>query len=69
MALWFKANKLAVNTSKTKYMIFRTKGKKITNNHGPLIFDENAVASGLSCGADVQSDRSDLSYSLPPPPS
>ena len=27
MAVWFRANKLAVNKGKTKYMIFRTKGK------------------------------------------
>ncbi len=28
MAAWFRANKLVVNISKTKYMIFRSKGKK-----------------------------------------
>ena len=27
IALWFKANKMAVNTSKTKFIIFRTHGK------------------------------------------
>ena len=31
MAIWFKANKLAVNKNKTKYMIFHVKGKKIEN--------------------------------------
>jgi hypothetical protein len=31
IALWFKANKMAVNTSKTKYIIFRTHGKIINN--------------------------------------
>ena len=41
MALWFKANKLAVNKTKTKFMIFRTKGKKIPINLPPLLFDEN----------------------------
>jgi hypothetical protein len=30
MAIWFRANKLAVNISKTKYMIFRMRGKKLT---------------------------------------
>jgi Reverse transcriptase (RNA-dependent DNA polymerase) len=29
IALWFKANKMAVNISKTKYIIFKPKGKKI----------------------------------------
>jgi hypothetical protein len=27
MAVWFRANKLAVNVNKTKYMIFHTVGK------------------------------------------
>jgi hypothetical protein len=29
MAVWFRANKLAVNISKTKYIIFRMRGKKL----------------------------------------
>jgi len=41
MAIWFKANKLAVNKSKTKYIIFRTKGKKLPQNLPPLVIDEN----------------------------
>ncbi len=28
---WFDSNKMAINVSKTKYIIFRTKGKKIDN--------------------------------------
>jgi hypothetical protein len=31
MAVWFRANRLAVNINKTKYMIFHMKGKKILN--------------------------------------
>jgi len=27
MAIWFRANKLAVNKGKTKFIIFRTRGK------------------------------------------
>ena len=41
MAIWFKANKLAVNISKTKYIIFKTKGKKLPNVIPPIIYDEN----------------------------
>jgi hypothetical protein len=41
MAIWFKANKLAVNKSKTKYIIFRTKGKKLPQNLPPLVINEN----------------------------
>jgi Reverse transcriptase (RNA-dependent DNA polymerase) len=29
LAIWFKANKLSVNAEKTKYMIFRTKNRKV----------------------------------------
>ena len=29
-AQWFRSNKMAVNTSKTKFIIFHTKGKKLT---------------------------------------
>jgi hypothetical protein len=32
---------MAVNTSKTKYIIFRTQGKKITNNDCVLYFNSN----------------------------
>jgi hypothetical protein len=43
MAIWFRANKLAVNKSKTKYMIFRTKGKALPNNLPDVIFNENEL--------------------------
>ena len=36
MANWYRANRLAVNTSKSKYIIFHGKGKKI--NFIPQIF-------------------------------
>ncbi len=36
MAVWFCANRLAVNINKTKYMIFHMKGKKILNP--PVIY-------------------------------
>ena len=41
MACWFKANKLAVNKSKTKFIIFRMKGKKLPANLPNLVFNEN----------------------------
>ena len=43
MAIWFQANKLAVNKSKTKYIIFRTKGKKLPQNMPPIVIDENDI--------------------------
>ena len=39
MAVWFRANKLAVNKNKTKFMIFRTRGKKLDANIPDLIFN------------------------------
>jgi hypothetical protein len=41
IAVWFRSNKMAVNTSKTKYIIFRTHGKKINNNECQLLFNSN----------------------------
>jgi len=41
MAIWFKANKLAVNKTKTKFIIFRSKGKKIPINIPQLVYNEN----------------------------
>jgi hypothetical protein len=41
IAVWFRANKLAVNVSKTKYMIFRTTSKKISNDIPDLVIDAN----------------------------
>jgi hypothetical protein len=43
MALWFRANKLAVNKSKTKYMIFHMRGKKIDVNTLDVIYNENEL--------------------------
>ena len=39
--LWFKANKMAVNTSKTKYIIFRTQGKYINDAECNLVYNNN----------------------------
>ena len=41
MAQWFKANKLAVNKTKTKYIIFRAKGKTLPENLPDVVYDEN----------------------------
>jgi hypothetical protein len=42
LANWFQSNKMAVNISKTKYIIFRTKGKRIINPP-PVLFNSNEV--------------------------
>ena len=41
MAIWFRANKLAVNKSKTKFIIFRTRGKPVPQNLPDVVFNEN----------------------------
>jgi len=41
MAVWFRANKLAVNISKTKYMIFTMRGKKIDADLPPVLYNAN----------------------------
>ena len=44
LANWFRANKMAVNLSKTKYLIFHTKGKKITNfDNNSIVYDGNKI--------------------------
>jgi hypothetical protein len=42
LAKWFRANKMAVNVSKTKFMIFKNKGVRIPNEiNDQLIYDDN----------------------------
>jgi hypothetical protein len=43
LAVWFKANKMAVNVSKTNYIIFHTKGKQINLNGCDVVFDSNEI--------------------------
>jgi Reverse transcriptase (RNA-dependent DNA polymerase) len=40
---WFRANKMAVNISKTKFIIFHTKGKRINLNGKTLVFNNNEI--------------------------
>ena len=40
MALWYRTNKMVVNTSKTKFIIFHSKGKKIKNITN-LVYNSN----------------------------
>jgi hypothetical protein len=44
IAVWFKANKMATNTGKTKYIIFRAKNKKINPINLNLVYDANDPA-------------------------
>jgi hypothetical protein len=42
MAAWFRANRMAVNVSKTKYIIFKSRGKAIKlNDDEGIFYDDN----------------------------
>jgi hypothetical protein len=43
IANWFRANKMAVNTAKTKFIIFRTRGKIINPDDCQLVFNSNEI--------------------------
>ena len=43
VANWYRANKMAINTSKTKFIVFRTHGKKIEANQCILNFNCNEI--------------------------
>ena len=57
LANWFKSNKMAVNISKTKYIIFRTKGKKIDTNCAKDIFNNNEIGATQNPDLLTQLDR------------
>jgi hypothetical protein len=41
MAVWFRSNKVTDNISKTKYMIFKIKGKILKPDIPDLVYNEN----------------------------
>ena len=41
MVIWFRANKLMLNKEKTKFIIFRSKGKRLPPVLPDLVIDEN----------------------------
>jgi hypothetical protein len=43
IANWFRSNKMAVNRSKTKFIIFRTRGKRIEPQDCRLLFNSNEI--------------------------
>jgi retron-type reverse transcriptase len=43
LATWFRANKMCVNTSKTKFIIFHSKGKKVELNGKTVVFNNNEL--------------------------
>ena len=43
IANWFRANKMSVNTAKTKFIVFRTRGKRVDPDHCNLMFNNNEI--------------------------
>jgi hypothetical protein len=43
VAVWFRTNKMALNVSKTKYIIFHAKNKKVEMNDLKLVYNANAT--------------------------
>jgi hypothetical protein len=43
IANWFRSNKMAVNTAKTKFIVFRTRGKPINPRDCRLLFNSNEI--------------------------
>ncbi len=41
LATWFRANKMAVNIAKTKYIIFHSKGKKLKMEDLQILYNDN----------------------------
>jgi hypothetical protein len=41
IAQWFRANKMMVNISKTKYIIFHNKGKSVEMANNEIVYDDN----------------------------
>jgi hypothetical protein len=40
---WLRSNKMAINTAKTKYIVFRTRGKKIDPAECRLVYNDNEI--------------------------
>jgi hypothetical protein len=43
IANWFRSNKMALNTNKTKFMVFRTRGKPINEADCHLVYDSTEL--------------------------
>ena len=44
IAIWFQANKIAINADKTKYIIFHAKNKTMNPGNSILVFDNNEAS-------------------------
>jgi hypothetical protein len=57
IAEWFRSNKMAVNTSKTKFIVFRTHGKIINNIECKLLYNSNEPGQPVDPSLIFEIDR------------
>jgi hypothetical protein len=48
IAQWYRVNKMVVNTSKTKYIFFRTHGKFIDSEQCRIVFNSNEIGQEVN---------------------
>jgi hypothetical protein len=73
LSMWFRANKMAVNAKKTKYIIFKQKGKRVEigENEG-VVFNNNDINAIQDAGKlfaldriyDMNPNKQDRSFKL-----
>jgi hypothetical protein len=57
IANWYRSNKMAVNTSKTKFMIFRTHGKVVNPNDCHVVYNANEIGKQADPSQIMSIDR------------
>jgi hypothetical protein len=66
IATWFRANKMAVNVSKTKFIVFKPKGMKAEiNDENWIYYDNNEIGSPVDASKVFKLDRVSLSNATP----
>jgi hypothetical protein len=56
--MWFRANRMAVNVSKTKYIIFKSRGKKVNlGDDEGIFFNNNDIGGDVDQGKIYKLDR------------
>jgi hypothetical protein len=69
IANWFRSNKITLNTSKTKFMIFRTRGKNISEQDCQLVYNSTEIGKDtypllVTPLERVHNDRAEKSFKL-----
>jgi Reverse transcriptase (RNA-dependent DNA polymerase) len=57
LAMWFRANKMCVNTAKTKFIIFHTRGKKVDLEGKTVVFNNNEIGKPVDPSKIIPLER------------